>query len=258
LRILPTLAALCLAAVPALAQAPGMSVDYGALDSTAPPAPAPSDTAPVVLKPPLAPVVLTPPPAPKRTVMIVPPPAPPAKATTPQPVTPVRAPAPMPPAPAAPQIPPAAAPALVAPPAAPAAPQATPAATPAVAAPQAVPGAPKPTPVVAPAVAAGPAAMVRFAKADSALSPDGRGMLDRVAAALAANDKLRLVLVAHASGDPDDPVLARRVSLQRAIAARTYLMEHGVQSVRMDVRALGDKDAGDGPIDRVDLVLVER
>ena len=238
MRIVPTLAAaLCLAA-PAAAQAPGVAVDFGALDSSGPASPAPGDAAPVVLKPPLAPVVLTPPPAPpapKREVMVVPPapaaakiglPVPEAPPPPPQ-VTPfataIRAPAPMPPVPPAP---------------------------PRVA--------PQPTPAAAPAVVAAPAAMVRFAKADTALSTDGRAMLDRIAASLAANDRLRLELVAHASGDPDDPVQARRIALQRAIAARTYLMEHGVQSVRMDVRALGDKDVGDGPVDRVDLVLVER
>jgi outer membrane protein OmpA-like peptidoglycan-associated protein len=218
LRIVPKLAFALSLAAPAAAQAPGVAVDYGALDSSAPAAAAPGDAAPIVLKPPLPPVVLTPPPPAKREVMVVPPPRPPVAPT----VAPVRAPAPMPPAAPVPLTP------------------------------------PQPTPAAAPATVAGPAEMVHFAKADASLTPDGRALLDRVAATLAANDKLRLELVAHASGDPDDPVMARRVALQRAIVLRTYLIDHGVQSVRMDVRALGDKDAGDGPLDRVDLVLVGR
>jgi outer membrane protein OmpA-like peptidoglycan-associated protein len=222
LRIVPKLALALSLAAPAAAQAPGVAVDYGALDSSAPPAAAPGDAAPIMLKPPLPPVVLTPPPPAKREVMVVPPPRPPVTPT----VTPVRAPAPMPRAAPVPLTPPLAA--------------------------------PQPTPAAAPATVAGPAEMVHFAKADTALTPDGRALLDRVAATLAADDKLRLELLAHASGDPDDPVMARRVALQRAIVLRTYLIEHGVQSVRMDVRALGDKDAGDGPLDRVDLVLVGR
>lgn len=219
MRIVPKLAFALSLAAPAAAQAPGVAVDYGALDSSAPPAAAPGDAAPIVLKPPLPPVVLTPPPPAKREVMVVPAPRPPVAPT----VSPVRAPAPMPPVPLTPPL-----------------------------------AAPQPTPAAAPATVAGPAAMVHFAKADTSLTPDGRALLDRVAATLAANDKLRLELVAHASGDPDDPVMARRVALQRAIVLRTYLIDHGVQSVRMDVRALGDKDAGDGPLDRVDLVLVGR
>jgi len=229
LRIVPTLAVTLSLAVgaPALAQNSGVAVDYGALDATAPSKSAPGEAAPVVLKPPLAPVVLQPPPVPKRAAMAVPPPPPP-KAIPPALITPARAPAPVPPAIARPSAP-------------------------------VPPAAPQPTPAAAPAAVAAPAAaMLRFAKSDSALSTDGRTTLDRVAAALAANESLRLQLVAHASGDADDPVVARRVALQRAIAARTYLIEHGVQSVRMDVRALGDKDAGDGPLDRVDLLLVER
>jgi outer membrane protein OmpA-like peptidoglycan-associated protein len=171
-----------------------------------------------------APVLLKPPLAP---VVLTPPPAPKREAAVlpphppprPASATQVRAPAPVPPAPAAP-------------------PEAQPAAAPAVIAPQ--------------------TQVVRFAKAQTDVPADGRALLDRVADALSHNARLRLELVAHASGDPDDPVAARRVALQRAVQMRSYLIEHGVESVRMDVRALGDRDAGAGPLDRVDLVLVER
>ncbi len=220
MRIVPNLPSRSASPRPPRRKRPASRSIIGALDASAPPAAAPGDAAPIVLKPPLPPVVLTPPPPAKREVMVVPPPRPPVTPT----VAPVRAPAPMPPP--VPLTPPLAA--------------------------------PQPTPAAAPATVAGPAEMVHFAKADTSLTPDGRALLDRIAATLAANDKLRLELVAHASGDPDDPVMARRVALQRAIVLRTYLIEHGVQSVRMDVRALGDKDAGDGPLDRVDLVLVGR
>ena len=135
---------------------------------------------------------------------------------------------------------------------------ATPVRAPAPAPPAPKEAAPQPQQAAAPAVVAGQAAMVRFAKAETELQADGRATLDRIAQMLAANAKLRLELVAHASGDPDDPVAARRVALQRAVQMRAYLIDRGVQSVRMDVRALGDRDAGEGPLDRVDLVLVER
>ena len=224
MRISPTLAVALSLAAPALAQtaAPGVSVDYGALDNTpSASSPAPGSEAPVVLKPPLAPVVLTPPPAPKRQAIVLPPQSPKKPHAPPPSVE--AAPSESPPSAAAPGLTP-----------------------------------PKPEPVAAPAMVAGPARMVRFAKSDIELSDDARATLDQVAASLAANAKLRLELVAHAAGDPDDPVAARRVALQRAIATREYLIGHGVDSVRMDVKALGDKDAGDGPLDRVDLVLVAR
>jgi outer membrane protein OmpA-like peptidoglycan-associated protein len=43
------------------------------------------------------------------------------------------------------------------------------------------------------------------------------------------------------------------LSLSRALAVRAFLIEQGVRSTRMDVRALGDK-VPDGPVDRVDVL----
>jgi outer membrane protein OmpA-like peptidoglycan-associated protein len=244
LRVIPGLV-LVLAAAPALAQAPsgagtavnwqaldqaappGVTVDWGALNGgagrAAPGAETPSATAPVILTPPA--VMLKPPPEPKREVAVVPPPKPPQR-------------------PVAPTAPthaiPVAAPAIVAP------------------APVPAPGAARPVPAAAPATLPGKPAVVQFAKGEIELPPAARATLDRLAAAMGADGTLRLVIDAHASGDPGDPVAARRVSLQRAVAMRSYLIDKGVAGMRMDVRALGDTAGGDGPIDRVDLSLVAR
>ena len=50
---------------------------------------------------------------------------------------------------------------------------------------------------------------------------------------------------------------ARRISLSRALSVRSYLIEKGVRSSRIDVRALGDKGEGD-PKNRVDVNLIDR
>jgi outer membrane protein OmpA-like peptidoglycan-associated protein len=51
---------------------------------------------------------------------------------------------------------------------------------------------------------------------------------------------------------------ARRVSLARAVAVRAYLIEKGVRSLRIDVRALGNR-ADTGPVaDQVDLLVVSQ
>jgi outer membrane protein OmpA-like peptidoglycan-associated protein len=51
---------------------------------------------------------------------------------------------------------------------------------------------------------------------------------------------------------------ARRVSLARAVAVRAYLIEKGVRSLRIDVRALGNR-ADTGPAaDQVDLLVVSQ
>ena len=61
-------------------------------------------------------------------------------------------------------------------------------------------------------------------------------------------------VVAYAAGKPDDPSTARRVSLSRGMAVRSVLLDSGVPSAQIYVRALG-ATASDGPADRVELVV---
>ncbi len=59
-------------------------------------------------------------------------------------------------------------------------------------------------------------------------------------------------VLAYAAGSPEDPSTPRRLSLARALAARAVLINEGIASTRIYVRALG-RAAADGPPDRVDL-----
>jgi outer membrane protein OmpA-like peptidoglycan-associated protein len=76
-------------------------------------------------------------------------------------------------------------------------------------------------------------------------------------AALRQDEGSRLQIVAYATGGDESGSQARRLSLSRALAVRSYLIDQGVRSTRMDVRALGNRSS-DGPTDRVDIVLVRR
>ncbi|WP_192499026.1 OmpA family protein [Skermanella pratensis] len=87
------------------------------------------------------------------------------------------------------------------------------------------------------------------------LSPRDTALLDGVAARLRRDEVIRLQVTAYASGTPETERDARRLSLDRALAVRSYLIGQGVRSTRIDVRALGTQ-APDGPADRVDLLLV--
>jgi outer membrane protein OmpA-like peptidoglycan-associated protein len=111
---------------------------------------------------------------------------------------------------------------------------------------------------VAATLAPGRIGVVPYPKDQVDLPPAEAGVVDSVAQKLAGDPRARLQLVAYASGHADDALAARRISLARAVQMRSYLIEKGVPSVRVDVRALGDKDAGDGPADRVDLMIIER
>jgi outer membrane protein OmpA-like peptidoglycan-associated protein len=90
--------------------------------------------------------------------------------------------------------------------------------------------------------------------AGSAEIPDtALAALDAVAARMSVDDKLRLQVIAYASGAPEDASRARRLSLSRALAVRSYLIKRGVPSTRMEVRALGNGVSGE-PADRVDII----
>lgn len=164
---------------------------------------------------------------------------------------------------------PAAMPVPPPPPAAMPAPPSPPAATPALPPPPAPPPpALSASPNVAPQLASKPAAVqsaaaqpsgsetatVSFSKASTELSDKARSALDQVTGTLKKNSNMRIQLVAYASGDDAQSSQARRTSLIRGLAVRGYLIEHGISSSRIDVRALGNKDKSD-TADRVDLVL---
>jgi outer membrane protein OmpA-like peptidoglycan-associated protein len=74
---------------------------------------------------------------------------------------------------------------------------------------------------------------------------------------LETNSKMRLQLLAYAGGASLSASRARRLSLSRALAVRSYLMKAGVRSTRIDVRALGDKVKNE-PRHRVDVTVVGR
>lgn len=76
-------------------------------------------------------------------------------------------------------------------------------------------------------------------------------------AAKAKSDDRRMQIKAFASGAKMSGSEVRRTSLLRALAVRTYLIEEGVRSARIDVRALGAPHDG-GREDRVDLILLDK
>lgn len=196
-----------------------------------------------------APVALTPPPGLTELPELVPeppasqhhtPPAAPA-ATVPAAVAPPPAPAPTP------------APTSVAAAAAPApAPAAEPAPEPqqVASAPATDPAPAAPVRPAAPTVSGNALATLPFSGSQTDLSSDARAALDAALAKLGSSSAIQVL--AYASGDRDNPSKARRTSLSRALAVRAYLIDQGVASNRIDVRALGDQVKG-GSTDRVDI-----
>jgi outer membrane protein OmpA-like peptidoglycan-associated protein len=102
------------------------------------------------------------------------------------------------------------------------------------------------------------ASVLKFKAGATDLGNGPQPVLDTIANRLLAHETLRVQIVSHATGGADDAMEARRVSLARAVAVRAYLIEKGVRSLRIDVRALGNR-ADTGPVaDQVDLLVVSQ
>ena len=91
----------------------------------------------------------------------------------------------------------------------------------------------------------------------SKLPQAARDSLLNMATKMQAQENLRLQLLAYAGNADTSASAARRLSLSRALAVRSFLIENGVRSTRIDVRALGNKST-DAITERVDITVVER
>lgn len=236
----------------------------------APAAPAPAaKTEPPKAAPPAAKAPATPVPAAKAPPPAAAPPAAPPKAaaaapapaaTPPQKQTQVAVAAPPPAAPAPGQPrslltpPPSAAPAAAAPP--------TPAPTPAKTEEAKPAEPPKETnvavatpPVRTPAQA--DTLTIAFKVGGADVPADAAAGLKALAARLAKDPTSRLQLIAYAS-DPEKSISrSRRLSLERAVNVRKVMLAAGIESTRIDIRALGEQ-SGSGAPDRVDVLTVKR
>ena len=94
---------------------------------------------------------------------------------------------------------------------------------------------------------------VTFGTGRSDFTPATADALATFAAKLVAPSTASINIYAYAAGSPDDPSTPRRLSLQRALAARAVLMKAGIASPRIYPRALGPTGGDDAP-DRVDVV----
>ncbi len=121
-------------------------------------------------------------------------------------------------------------------------------------------------PQASPAPAVEPSAAIIAGETLSAISFDresahlpeaAHNTLMALAGRLATDPNLEIQLLAYAQGDEDQAGQARRLSLSRALAVRSFLIERGVRSTRIEVRAMGNK-VPEGPADRVDVVVLKR
>lgn len=96
---------------------------------------------------------------------------------------------------------------------------------------------------------------ILFADGSDQLTDSGGRLLTGLAARLIADETLRIQVRAYADAAEDSASRARRLSLNRALTIRSFLIDRGVRGTRIDVRALGNT-AQDGPMDRADLQVI--
>jgi len=70
------------------------------------------------------------------------------------------------------------------------------------------------------------------------------------------DERKRLKIKSYASPIDDRSGSARRISLQRAIAIRSIMVENGIEGVRINVQAMGNT-ANSGAKDRADILVIE-
>ena len=99
--------------------------------------------------------------------------------------------------------------------------------------------------------------LVEFATKASKIPTKAKKNLLEISKNLKEKQQLRLQLMAYAGGKSISASKARRLSLSRALSVRSFLIENGVKSTRIDIRALGNKTT-EKPMNRVDVNIVER
>lgn len=94
-----------------------------------------------------------------------------------------------------------------------------------------------------------------FKEGVAELVADQKKMLaEEVLPRLKKDKTARIEIKAYASRTDDTESSARRISLSRALSARSYLLEKGIKPTRIDVRALSDRTA-EPPVDRIDMTF---
>jgi len=122
--------------------------------------------------------------------------------------------------------------------------------------------APAPEPKVAavtPPVAAPGVENILFEEEETEVSAAGRAQLQRIADGTKGDPNLRIQVKAYADSGTQTDVWKRRTSLRRAQNVRRILLDNGIASFRILVRALGAPGPDDsGPGNRVDIEIGRR
>lgn len=95
---------------------------------------------------------------------------------------------------------------------------------------------------------------ILFSAGSGDLTTAGGSLLEGLALRMEADPTLWIQIRAYATDAAGRPSNSRSLSLNRALLIRSFLIDRGVRSTRVDIRALGNT-AESEPRDRVDLIF---
>jgi outer membrane protein OmpA-like peptidoglycan-associated protein len=100
----------------------------------------------------------------------------------------------------------------------------------------------------------GKALSVQFSEAETEVPLSAQEPLVALSKQITANESAQVKIVAYASGSKDQASIARRISLARALSVRAFLIDLGVDNVRISVQAMGN-DIPEGESERADIII---
>ncbi len=95
--------------------------------------------------------------------------------------------------------------------------------------------------------------MITFGPGHAELNPDTLAAIQAIATEALAKPEIIIGITAWAPGTKDDPSTPRRLSLDRALAARAVLINAGIPSQRIRAIAKGMNDIGTASPDRAEI-----
>lgn len=113
----------------------------------------------------------------------------------------------------------------------------------------------KVAPSAASALPTGEGLTVPFAGDDATIPAQSNASLERLVQQLTQDPSLTARIEAYAAGGEASVSKARRLSLSRALAVRSFLLDRGIAATRIEVRALGTPTKGTP--DRVDVGIIK-
>lgn len=95
--------------------------------------------------------------------------------------------------------------------------------------------------------------LLSFTREQEAIPAEMHDELDKLVAHLEEKPQSRVLVQSFAGNFGEDQKISRTVSLKRGLSVRSYLIEKGIDTERVNVQAKGNASPGGGHAERVEI-----